>query len=72
MILSDICLALETKRSMVKLLETLEDQFFYITYVKKRYTQYLLVGQIVKNCLNTLKSKMYNEFLYCFNSIKHK
>jgi len=33
---------------------------------------YLQVGQIVKNGLNTLKSKMYNEFLLSFNSIEHK
>ena len=35
MILSDICLALETKRSMVKLLETLEDQFLPHNICKK-------------------------------------
>ena len=29
-------------------------------------------GHIVINDNNILNSKMYNEFLFCFNSIKHK
>jgi len=70
LILSNICLALETKRSMVKLLETLQDQFLIHNICLKEI--YLQVGQIVKNGLNILKSKMYNEFLFCFNSIEHK
>jgi len=57
MILSNICLALETNRSMVKL---------YNICLKEIY---LHVGQIVKNGLNTLKCIM---FLFCFNSIEHK
>ena len=55
---------------MVKLLETLQDQFLQHNVCLKEI--YLQVGQIVKNGLNTLKSKMYNEFLFCFNSIEHK
>jgi len=64
-------LALETKRSMVKLLETLQDQFLLHNIHVCLKEIYLQVGQIVKNGLNTLNSKMYNEFLFCFNSIEH-
>jgi len=62
MILSNICLALETERSIVKILETLQDQFLLHNICLKEI--YLQVGQIVKNGLNTLKSKMYNEFFF--------
>ena len=61
---------LETKRSMVKLLETQQDQFLLHNICLKEI--YLPVGHIVKNGLNTIKSKMYNEFLFCFNRIEHK
>ena len=47
MILSNICLALETKWSMVKLLETLQDQFLLHNICLKEI--YLQVGQIVTN-----------------------
>ena len=69
MILSNICLALETKRSLVKLLETLQGQFLLHNVCLKEI--YLQVGQIVNNGLNTLKSKIY-EFLFSLNSIEHK
>jgi len=61
---------LETKRSMVKLLEILQGQFLLHNLCLKEI--YLQVGQIVKTGFNTLKSKMYNEFLFSFNSIEHK
>jgi len=67
MILSNICLALDTKRSMVKLLETLQDQFLRHNICLKEI--YLYVGQIVKNGFNPLKCIM---FLFCFYSIEHK
>jgi len=47
---------------MVKLLETLQDQFLLHNICLKEI--YLQVGQLVKNGLNTLKSKMFNEL--CF------
>jgi len=61
---------LETKRSMVKLLETLQGQFLLHNICLNEI--YLQVGQIVKTGFNTLKSKMYNEFLFGLNSIEHK
>jgi len=57
-------------QTVVKLLETLQCQFLLPNICKKDI--YIQVGQIVKNGLNTLKSKMFNEFLFSFNSIEHK
>jgi len=53
MILSNICLALETKRSVVKLLETLQDQFLLHNICLKEI--YLQVGQTVKKWFKHIK-----------------
>ena len=44
-------MALETKRSMVKLLETLQDQFLLHNICLKEIYLQVQVGQIVKNGL---------------------